>query len=484
MSIRKKLILAFVIVVFLPYIIGRLFFSYGVDLIFGEDSYFKEQLRSSFWETSFAINKIHREFNIVSNTTPDKYLDPDMFDDAKIPHEIVGIVVKKNDQIINKTKLLDNYSEENLNNMTFNWGESYDEVTKDEYPYDLYPVMVQDYKYTDGSTGSVQIYASKKYYDENFSKIFRLLSISIMIIVAIVLLTVSYVIVRDITRKLRRLEIAVNRMESGDFATSINYDKNDEFKNLYDSFESMRQKLHYYREAGVKLHLERTNIISSISHDIRTPITAIKGYVQGIKDGVANTDEKRNEYLKIIYEKTIDIEEMIKDLKEFNSLTSSNKNYNFQKININHFLTDFFDEITFDIEKISGKIEGNYLKEEVFVMVDPVKLRRVFMNVYENSKKYRSKDNLKISVDEYIENGYVIIDITDNGIGVSKKDSSRVFDRFFRADKSRNTDIPGSGLGLTICKEIIDNHEGGISLKSTKKEGTTVSISLRIWDGD
>jgi signal transduction histidine kinase len=235
---------------------------------------------------------------------------------------------------------------------------------------------------------------------------------------------------------------------------------------------------------GFKMASEREKMITSVSHDIRTPVTAIKGYVQGIRDGVASSDEKRDEYLRIIYEKTIDIEDMIKDLREISTLEMTKNNYNYQKININDFIRDFSEEMSFDIENINGKVISEFISEDTYVMVDPVKLRRVFMNIYENSKKYRSEKDLIIRVNEYKENDYVMIDITDNGIGIKAKDTKLVFDRFFRGDRSRNTDIPGSGLGLSICKEIMDNHEGGISIRSKKKEGTTVTVSLRIWDGE
>lgn len=484
MTIRKKLVLSFILVLILPYIFARLFYSYGFDFFFEDDSYLKHQLKASFWDVSYMTSSLHRDFNLQINENPDIYLERDVFEGEKIPHDLVGFIVLKDNKIVNKSKLFENYSLEDMEKIYLNWGEEFNPKYSINMDSELYPMLVQDFKFSDGSPGSIQIYVSKEYYEQHFANIYKYIGVAIMIAVGGVLMIVSYLIARGINRKLKNLEMAAARISNGDFATEVKYDGKDEFKNLYDTFENMRVKLYTYREMGFKMASEREKMITSVSHDIRTPVTAIKGYVQGIRDGVASSDEKRDEYLRIIYEKTVDIEDMIKDLREISTLEMTKNNYNYQKININDFIRDFSEEMSFDIENINGKVISEFISEATYVMVDPVKLRRVFMNIYENSKKYRSEKDLIIRVNEYKENDYVMIDITDNGIGIKAKDTKLVFDRFFRGDRSRNTDIPGSGLGLSICKEIMDNHEGGISIRSKKKEGTTVTVSLRIWDGE
>jgi signal transduction histidine kinase len=220
-------------------------------------------------------------------------------------------------------------------------------------------------------------------------------------------------------------------------------------------------------------------LVSSISHDLKTPVTTIKGYIEGIQDGVANTPEKTDKYLKTIYQKALQVDQMIDDLLLYAKLDLNQIPFNFEKTDIQLYLDDCVAENEPELENKQIRLTfENLLSRSHTVNLDRDRMKRVIMNILDNSQKYMNKNPAEIRVILREANSSLIIEIRDNGSGVSEQDLPYIFDRFFRSDLSRGQ-VKGSGLGLAIAKQIVEGHQGRVWAVSHAPEGTSIMISLR-----
>ena len=213
---------------------------------------------------------------------------------------------------------------------------------------------------------------------------------------------------------------------------------------------------------------------------MKTPITAIKGYVEGIRDGVADTPEKMDKYIRTIYNKATDMDRLIDELFLYSKLDSNSMNYSFAKLNLKDYFEDCVDEISLDLESRGISLEyRNYVPEDTIIIADPEQLKRVINNIVGNSVKYMGSRPGRIRIFIKNEPEFVQVDISDNGTGIAKKELPHIFERCYRTDASRNSSKGGSGLGLSIAKKIIEEHGGKIWANSVENEGTTLSFVLR-----
>ncbi len=283
---------------------------------------------------------------------------------------------------------------------------------------------------------------------------------------------------RSISKPLARLQEAAGEISRGNLNYEVVEDGDSEIRDLCRSFEQMRVKLKDSVTTQMKYDDNRKMLVSSISHDLKTPITSIKGYVEGILDGVANTPEKTEKYLKTVYSKACQVDVMIDDLLLYSKLDLNQIPFNFEKTDIVKYFEDCNAEQEPELEKsnISLKFE-NRLKEHISVMLDRERMRRVIVNIIDNAKKYMDKEKGEISITLRETSSTVIAEIQDNGSGISKEDLPHIFDRFYRADAARSKKS-GSGLGLAIAKQIVEGHGGKIWIRSVENEGTCIMISL------
>ena len=225
---------------------------------------------------------------------------------------------------------------------------------------------------------------------------------------------------------------------------------------------------------------DEKELIRNISHDLKTPLTSIKGYVEGLIDGIATTDEKRMKYYHTIKNKAEDMDRLIEQLTLFSRLDNNKIPYEFRKINVLQYFNDCINEIKMDLEAqgITLKYKTN-CTEDMEVMADPIQLKRVINNLVSNSVKYKSNERpCVIRICVFDEGDYLHVEESDNGKGIAEKDLSRIFDRFYRTDESRTSPQSGSGIGLAIVKKIIEDHNGRIWVESIENQGTTFHINL------
>ncbi len=285
---------------------------------------------------------------------------------------------------------------------------------------------------------------------------------------------------RSIVKPLNYLEKSANRIATGDLDFKIVSKGDDEFGDLTKSFESMRGKLKEYVDKKVQYEVDSRELLTNISHDLKTPLTSIKGYVEGLLDGVADTQEKRDKYLQTIYNKSKDMDRLIGEVTLFSKLDTGDVPYNFEKIDIDGFLSELCTEWKFDLEEKNIFVQyENNLSGRVMIKGDVEKLIRVVNNIIGNSVKYLDKDegHIHITLEDIGES--VKITIADNGKGIEKENLELIFERFYRTDASRNSKQGGSGIGLAIVKKIIEQHDGRVWAESEVNEGTAIVFTLQ-----
>ena len=284
----------------------------------------------------------------------------------------------------------------------------------------------------------------------------------------------------SISIPLLKLKKATQNIKDGNLDFAITADGNDEFSELFRDFDEMRLRLKESAEEKMVLDKENKELISNISHDLKTPITAVKGYVEGIMDGVADTPEKMDRYIKTIYNKTIEMDHLINELTFYSKIDTNRIPYNFSKLNVDDYFSDCAEEVSLELETKGIKlIYSNYVDSDVLVIADGEQIRRVIHNIIGNAIKYMDKPNGIIQLRVKDVGDLVQVEIEDNGKGIASKDIAYIFDRFYRTDVSRNSSKGGSGIGLSIVKKIMEDHGGKVWATSKPGIGTIMYFVLR-----
>ncbi len=276
------------------------------------------------------------------------------------------------------------------------------------------------------------------------------------------------------------INIAMNNIRDGNFTYTLSTGEEGEIGELYRNYEDMRLRLK--ESADEKLEREKQNreLISNISHDLKTPITSIKGYVEGLIDGVANTPEKQKKYILTIYNKANDMDRLIDELTLYSRFESDRIPYNFHRINVGDYFGDCVEEIGMDMESRGFELNyTNLVSPQTMIVADPEQMKRVINNIVGNSVKYMDKEKGRIDFRILDEHDSIRIEIEDNGQGIAARDLPKIFDRFYRTDSSRNSSRGGSGIGLSIVRKIIEDHGGYIWATSVEKEGTCMHFVIR-----
>ena len=309
-----------------------------------------------------------------------------------------------------------------------------------------------------------------------------LLSALIVIFCVIVLTGIVLVnwLMYGFIKPINQLKKALHSIENGDYDTSLIKPKQAEFEGLFKDFESMRIKLKENRDRRNLAEKQNKELIANITHDLKTPITSIRGYVEGIMDGVADTDEKMDRYIKTIYNKANALNALINELTGYSKIDAREITYNFGRISVDEYFGDCASEMIFDLQEQGVKfVYDNRVKKSTAVLADPVQLSKVIHNIISNSVKYKSPERSVIRMRIKDMGEYIQVDVRDNGMGIPKEDTEKIFDRFFRSDVSRNSDKGGNGIGLSIAKKIIEDHGGKIWATVDGSVGLTIHFTLR-----
>lgn len=316
------------------------------------------------------------------------------------------------------------------------------------------------------------------------NEVLSFLPIGIGIILSIIILILRSIYCNlRILKPLQRISSSSQAIIAGNYDIEVLrvYDNKlqaNEIGDLTYSFELMRDELKAKQISEQAIRKSQQELISCISHDLRTPISTIKAYSEGIRDGIASTDIERQEFLSIIINKTNLLEGMITELLEYSNTQLNQMDIQRKEVYFQSYIKEITRELRIYIEQRNIQFECTYPEEDFIISIDQKRITEVLYNLIENSMKYMDSTHGFIQLITKREKGILSIHIIDNGIGISAEDIPYVFDKFYRAEKSRSSNVPGSGLGLSICKYIINQHDGEIYCRSRKSNGSEFWFTL------
>lgn len=344
-------------------------------------------------------------------------------------------------------------------------------------------LFIEKYQYinNDGIKRTAIIKSRELYTNSFFKKMNILTKIDFVVFgIAYIILVVIFVFVlrSKFYEPLEKLNKAMELLTEGKRKKPVDYSGPREFVDICDRFNIMVSKLEDSENQRKKLMNDKERMMADISHDLKTPITSIQGYAKALSDGII-VDEDKDKYIKIIYEKSKKLTELINIFHEYSKLEHPDFNLIFEKVDLSEYLRAYIALKYEDIVESGFNIEVDIPEEEMEIKIDKVQLQRVFDNILGNSIKHNEKGtNIYVSLKE--KNDIYEIIIADDGKGISKDIANNIFEAFTVGDESRNSK-QGSGLGLAIAKTIVDLHGGTIELEpeSLKKFSTQFKIILK-----
>ena len=489
MKFKTRLITSFLIVILIPIILS-------VSLVTVIGKYQISSIEKTYGIKGTTLDSFSNSVQVLSRLTEEPYdnlcqmvkENPGQMEDAtclenvnqQLSHKKSYLMVRKNATIVyigTDSKDVENVipqlpayggTEENQENSTYLGGDT--------------QVLVKqvDFKYKDGSDGSAFIVTDV----QNMIPEVKEFVIDILVCVVMVLILTAGLLIfwinRGVMIPVNKMRVATKNIKEGNLDFELKPEADDELGSLCQDLEEMRIRLKDSAEEKVKFDQESKELISNISHDLRTPVTTIKGYAEGIIDGVADTPEKMDKYIRTIYNKANEMNLLINELTLYSKIDTNRIPYNFNTVSATAYFDDCAEDLSLELE--SKNIDFgyyNYVESDVKIIADPEQIRRVIHNIVNNSVKYMDKDQGRINLRVKDVGDFVQIELEDNGKGIAAKDLPNIFDRFYRTDASRNSSKGGSGIGLSIVKKIVEEHGGNIWATSKPDTGTTMYFVLR-----
>ncbi len=294
----------------------------------------------------------------------------------------------------------------------------------------------------------------------------------------------------SVVEPLEELKKGTNYIATNNFDYQIDYTRKDEFGDVCREFDNMRKVLKTTHEDRNRYEKERQELLRGISHDLRSPLTSIRGYTEGILEGVANNEEKRKKYCEAILIRTSDMERLTDNLSEFVHLDNREVVLKKSIVNIVDYIGKILENYTLYMENNNVKVEYTSKIKEAYVSMDVFHMDRVFNNIIENTVKHRSTDNsiIKINLTEGSNEKEIQIEFLDNNAdGVKENQLTRIFESFYRGNASRTKPENGSGLGLAVVKSIINQHGGRVEAFLDNGLGIRIYLPIddeRSWENE
>lgn len=281
-----------------------------------------------------------------------------------------------------------------------------------------------------------------------------------------------YIFSKKISKPLLQMNEAAKVIAGGNFEQRVEISSEDEIGQLAESFNHMAESLDKYEKV-------RRDFIANVSHDLRSPLTSIQGFLCAILDGTI-PQEKQQHYLNIVLEETKRLTKLTNDIVELSRAQASTITLEKKRFDINELIRESIERLEPRLKQKNINIDVILAEKETFVCADEDKIARVIYNLVDNAIKFSSDDG-KIEIETALkENKKLLVSVKDNGKGISEEDVKYVFDRFYKVDSSRGKDKTGSGLGLSIVREFLLAHGENIAVKSEQGKGTIFLFSLKL----
>jgi signal transduction histidine kinase len=286
---------------------------------------------------------------------------------------------------------------------------------------------------------------------------------------------------KRIIKPIERLKQGVDEIAKGNYNVKIESDISSDLWLLIASFNDMAQKLYESEKMQAEYEENRKALIANVSHDLKTPITSMQGYLEALLDGTVKSSENQDKYLKTIYQNTVYINKLIDDLFLFSKLDMQKLEFQFETVQIQDFMDDLMEEYKFDFEERNIQFQyAAQLETNHYVNLDRKRFYQAFNNIISNAVKHGPENDLSIQVKLYRQDDFICIDIQDNGPGIAADKLPFIFDRFYCIDTERTKDFVSTGLGLAIAKELVEAHRGIITVSSIANKGTCFTIMIPV----
>lgn len=334
----------------------------------------------------------------------------------------------------------------------------------------------------DGDTYRIYLFGSAQAMISDFYKM--LLSVAAVILIAAILIALiltNHFLTRFVFRKIEEpldiLAEGVQQIGAGNLDYRIYYEGDDEFAPICDQFNEMAQRLKWSVEESQRQEESRKELMAGISHDLRSPLTAVQAYVEGLLDGVANTPEKQQAYLRTIKTKAEEIQRMVSQIFQYSKMDLENYPLNMEPLQLDSEIAALLEVVAPEYAAKGLEVQSTTLAP-LRVNADAELVRRILVNILDNSLKYKTAatGHVTISLDD---NGdAACLTLADDGPGVAPEALPKLFDVFYRSDSSRHNPNQGSGLGLAIVAKAVQRMGGQVTAQANTPHGLMIAITL------
>ncbi|MFC5530767.1 sensor histidine kinase [Cohnella yongneupensis] len=478
MSIKRRLRLSYIAMTVVPIILVALIAAtLGSALFKPADEAGNNRWMPAFWAKSNDRAEAVGGIKFMAEAEPDRFADDAFLKEAdtRLNQVDAGLVIMRGDAITFASPMANKISDlrsrllEGKTNARWSG-------------WDRYTVDKLELKFSDNSTGTAYVLSDRSEMFRSARSFFPLLILSLLVVIGLTNGILTYLVSRSFIKPLYALKFAAEQIKEGNLEHKVVLSRKDEIGELSAAFEDMRVRLNESIRLQLQYEDNRKELISNISHDLKTPITGIQACVEGLRDGIANTEAMKDKYIGMISKKSEEMNRLIDELLLFSKLDLKREPFQLERVDLGAYLRDCVDELRYDprMDGVALTYSGVLEDQPAPVMVDREKLHRVIMNIVDNSLKYMDKEPREISVRLSVDRTEAKVSIQDNGPGIDNAALPHIFERFYRADPSRQSATGGSGLGLAIVKQIIEGQGGTVSAESLAGQGVNITFALPI----
>jgi signal transduction histidine kinase len=278
---------------------------------------------------------------------------------------------------------------------------------------------------------------------------------------------IAFIISRFVTNPIKKMEEFAGKISKGNYHARIKITNDDEIGHLQKTLNRMAEHL-------TEIENMRKSLVQNVSHDLRTPLTSLKGYIEMVTDPEF-TQEEKGKAIQVIKSEIERMESMLEELSKLSSIDSKKYEIHCKHMNLGNAVRNATKLMEIDANSKNLYLKTN-IQNEVYINGDEKRIREIIINLLSNAIKFTEKGGITVKV--YREKNEAVISVKDTGRGIKKEDLNKIFDRFFRGDKSRPKFNGGLGVGLTITKELVEAMDGAIKVQSELEKGTEFIITF------
>ncbi len=293
----------------------------------------------------------------------------------------------------------------------------------------------------------------------------------------VVALVLGYLVSSGITAPILGLRQAAQRIAKGDLDVRVKTHTHDELGQLAESLNAMAKELQERMDNQRRMDRARTDFVANVSHELKTPLTLIKGYIETLQDKAINDPERARRFMAIINEHADRLGRIVDDLISIGELEFSKDSLHRNPTDLKKLIDDVVLGFGYAVTKKRHQLQVTSTGEDFVAPVDAHKIEQVLVNLVDNAVKY-TPERGQIDIHLAEDGAQLCVTVRDNGIGIPPEDAAHVFERFYRVDKARSRELGGTGLGLGIAKHIVLAHQGSIDLSSQPGKGTVFTVKL------